>query len=118
LRHVFDSRNIGYIGGVLGGKEGREVYWYNPATRTSERVEAPSTDKQAIEMLAGDVASATFISEYARLRKEQGMEIEVALIMVGHELRLRHMELAAPNAFAPSAVGYDLLVGAGPSSRR
>ena len=96
------------------------MYWYNPATRTSERVEAPSTDEQAIEMLAGDVASATFdrSRHWIDLFEEQGMEIEGALIMVGHELRLRHMELAAPNAFAPSAVGYDLLVGAGPSSRR
>jgi hypothetical protein len=29
------------------------MYWYNPKSRTSERVEAPSTDEQAIQMLAG-----------------------------------------------------------------
>jgi hypothetical protein len=29
------------------------MYWYNPTTHTSERVEAPSTDQQAIRMLAG-----------------------------------------------------------------
>ena len=29
------------------------MYWYNPKSRTSERVEAPSTDEQAIRMLAG-----------------------------------------------------------------
>jgi hypothetical protein len=101
------------------GKEGREVYWYNPTTRTSEKVQAPSTDEQAVEMLAGDPQSVAFVSEYARLRKEQGMEIEPALILVGHEARLRHLEFVSPNAFRPrSALGYDLLVGAGPSSRR
>jgi hypothetical protein len=94
------------------------VYWYNPTTRTSERVQAPSTDEQAIEMLAGDPESAAYVSEYARLRGEQGMEIEPALILVGHEVRLRHLKIVSPNAFRPSAVGYDLLVGAGPSSRR
>lgn len=94
------------------------MYWYNPTTRTSERVEAPSTDEQAIEMLAGDPQSVTFVSEYARLRGS-GMEIEVALIMVGHKLRLRHLGLVSPNAtFRPSAVAYDLLVGTGPSSGR
>jgi hypothetical protein len=69
-------------------------------------------------MLAGDPQSVTFVSEYARLR-HSGMEIEVALIMVGHELRLRHLELAAPDAaFRPRAIGYDLLVGTGPSRGR
>jgi hypothetical protein len=37
------------------------MYWYNPTTRTSERVEAPSTDEQAIQMLAGTQDSAEFI---------------------------------------------------------
>jgi hypothetical protein len=94
------------------------MYWYNPTIRTSERVQAPSTDEQAVEMLAGDPESATFVSEYARLRREQGMEIEQALILVGHEFRLRHLEIVSPNAFRPSAAGYNLLVGIGPSSRR
>jgi hypothetical protein len=114
---AFSFRNDGYTYVVLGGKEGREVYWYNPTTRTSERVEAPSADEQAIEMLAGDPQSVAFVSEYARLR-ESGMEIEQALILVGHEFRLRHLELVSPNAFRPRAAGYNLLVGAGPSSRR
>ena len=87
------------------------MYWYNPTTRTSERVEAPSTDEQAVQMLAGDPQSAAYVSEYARLRGEQGMEIEPALI-------LRHLGIISPNALRPSALGYDLLVGAGPSSRR
>jgi len=26
------------------------MYWYNPTTRTSERVKAPSTDEQAIPL--------------------------------------------------------------------
>ena len=39
-------------------------------------------------MLAGGPDSASFVSEYARLRAS-GMEIETALIMVGHEFRLR-----------------------------
>jgi hypothetical protein len=99
------------------GKEGREMYWYNPTTRTSERVKAPSTDEQAIQMLAGDPQSAAYVSEYARLRCS-GLEVEPALILVGHEVRLRHLEIVSPNAFRPSTVGYDLLVGAGPSSRR
>ena len=34
------------------------MYWYNPKTRSSERVEAPSTDDQAIRMLA-DTHSGT-----------------------------------------------------------
>jgi hypothetical protein len=40
------------------------MYWYNPAIHTSERVEAPSTDEQAIQMLAGVWGSAEFIKEY------------------------------------------------------
>ena len=93
------------------------MYWYNPTTRTSERVQAPSTDEQAIVMLAGGPQSVPFVSEYARLR-DSGTEIEPALILVGHEARLRRLEFVSPNAFRPSALGYDLLVGAGPSSRR
>jgi hypothetical protein len=93
------------------------VYWYNPTIRDSERVEAPRTDKKAIEMLAGDADSAAFVGEYARLRTS-GMGIEQALIMAGHEFRMQHLVDANPNAFRPRAIGYELLVGAGPSSRR
>ena len=42
------------------------MYWYNPTTRTSERVQAPSTDEQALQMLAGTPDSADFIAEYRR----------------------------------------------------
>jgi hypothetical protein len=44
------------------------MYWFNPRTRNSERTHAPSTDEEAIVMLAGDPDSASFVSEYARLR--------------------------------------------------
>jgi hypothetical protein len=67
------------------------MYWYNPTTRTSERVEAASTDQQAIQMLAGTQDSAEFIEEYYKLRRS-GTPIEQALVLVGHEFRLRQMD--------------------------
>jgi len=67
------------------------MYWCNPATRTSERVEGPSTDEQAIQMLSGTQDSAEFIREYCRLRRS-GAPIEQALVLVGHEFRLRRPE--------------------------
>jgi len=67
------------------------MYWYNPTTRTSERVEAPSTDQQAIQMLAGTPDSAQFIKHYCELR-HSGSPVEQALVLVGHESRLRQPE--------------------------
>ena len=67
------------------------MYWYNPTTRTSERVEAPSTDQQAIQMLAGTPDSTEFIMEYCELRRS-GSPVEQALVLVGHEFRLRQPE--------------------------
>jgi hypothetical protein len=67
------------------------MYWYNPTTRTSERAQAPSTDEQAIRMLDGHPDSATFVSEYAKLRRS-GTPIERALVLVGHEERLRRLD--------------------------
>jgi hypothetical protein len=67
------------------------MYWYNPTTHTSERVEAPSTDEQAIQMLAGTQDSAEFIEEYYKLRRS-GTPIEQALVLVGHEFRLRQID--------------------------
>ena len=67
------------------------MYWYNPTTRTSERAQAPSTDEQAIRMLAGTKDSAEFIGEYLQLRRS-GSPIEQALVLVGHEFRLREPE--------------------------
>jgi DNA polymerase I-like protein with 3'-5' exonuclease and polymerase domains len=68
------------------------MYWYNPTIHTSERVEAPSTDDQAIQMLAGTHESAEFIKEYRELRRS-GSPIEQALVLVGHEIRLRQPEV-------------------------
>ena len=93
------------------------MYWYNPKTRTSERVTAPCDDEQAIRMLAGHTESATFVSEYADLRYS-GMQIETALTTVGHEFRLRqheflpvsqagHHRLKKPR---PRASGYEFLL--------
>ncbi len=42
-------------------------------------------------MLRGDLNSGAYISEYERLREEEGMEVQQALIFVGHEFRLRHL---------------------------
>ena len=67
------------------------MYWYNSTTRTSERVQAPSTDEQAIRMLADTPDSAEFIAEYRKLRRS-GSPIELALVLVGHEFRLREPE--------------------------
>jgi hypothetical protein len=67
------------------------MYWYNPTTCTSERVQAPSTEEQAIQMLAGTKDSADFIKHYLELRRS-GTPIEQALVLVGHECRLRQPE--------------------------
>lgn len=89
------------------------MYWYNPTTRTSERRTAPVIDQEAIEMLAGDPQSAKFMARYVKLRRS-GMEIEQALILVGHEFRLRQMEHTGPNVVRPRATGHERLVGTGP----
>jgi hypothetical protein len=73
------------------GKEDIKMYWYNPTTRTSERVETPSTDEQAIQMLAGTKDSAECIKHYLELRRS-GTPIEQTLVLVGHEFRLRQPE--------------------------
>jgi hypothetical protein len=89
---LFSARsngNIKYI--VLFGKEDTKMYWYNPTTGASERVEAPSTDEQAIQMLAGTKDSAQFIKHYCELRRS-GTPLEQALVLVGHEVRLRQLE--------------------------
>jgi len=93
------------------------MYWYNPKTRTSERVSAPSIDEEAIEMLAGDPDSVTLVTEYADLRNS-GLEIETALILVGHEFRLRQHEYLSrrqahhdrPTRSVSRSSGYKLLL--------
>ncbi len=67
------------------------MYWYNPTTRVSERVQAPSSDEQAIQMLAGTQDSAECIKHYLELRRSD-TPIERALVLVGHEFRLRQPE--------------------------
>jgi hypothetical protein len=67
------------------------MYWYNPTTGASERVQAPSTDEQAIQMLAGTKDSAQFIKHYCELRRSE-TPLEQALVLVGHEVRLRQLE--------------------------
>ena len=93
------------------------MYWYNPTIRASERVAAPSSDDEAVSMLAGHPDSARFVSEYTELRRS-GAPIERALVLVGHEERLREHELAPvrlawrerPRRSRPSAEGYELLL--------
>ncbi len=94
------------------------MYWYNPTTHTSERVDTPSGEEEAVRMLVGHPDSASFVSEYAELRRS-GAPIERALVTVGHEERLREheyapMRLAAHNrpirGSRPSARGYELFL--------
>jgi hypothetical protein len=73
------------------GKEDTGMYWYNPTTHSSEKASAPSGDSQAIQMLAGTQDSAEFVKEYCKLRRS-GTPIEQALVLVGHEFRLRQLE--------------------------
>jgi hypothetical protein len=75
----------------MRGRERRiYLHWYNPKTMSVEDTLAPSTDEEA-EMLRGAVNSGAFMAEYDRLR-EEGMGVEQAMIFVGHEFRLRHLE--------------------------
>ena len=67
------------------------MYWYNPTTHSSEKVSAPSSDSQAIQMLSGTKHSAQFVKEYCQLRRSE-IPIEQALVLVGHEFRLRQPE--------------------------
>jgi hypothetical protein len=67
------------------------MYWYNPTTHSSEKVSSPSSDSQAIQMLAGTQDSAECIKHYCELRRSE-TPIERALVLVGHEFRLRQPE--------------------------
>jgi hypothetical protein len=70
------------------------MYWYNPKTRCTETVPAPTTDREALALLEDDINTMAFTAEYERLR-ETGMGIEQALIFTGHEFRLKHLEFRA-----------------------
>ena len=49
------------------------MHWYNPKTRSVENAAAPLTDEEALGMLRGHANSGAFMSEYDRLRWEEGM---------------------------------------------
>ena len=51
------------------------MHWYNPKTRSVEDIPAPSTDEEALKLLRGDINSGAFITEYERLRDEEGMGV-------------------------------------------
>ena len=70
------------------------MYWYNPRTRCSESIPAPTTDEEALALLDGDLNTMAFVAEFERLR-ESGMEVEQALIFTGHEFRLKQLEFRA-----------------------
>src|SRR5829696_3794952 len=77
----------GFGGKGKGGTWG--MHWYNPRTRTVENTPAPSTDEEALQMLRGDINSGAFMSEYERLRSEEGMGVEEASSKLRRTLLLR-----------------------------
>jgi hypothetical protein len=96
------------------------MYWYNPKSHTSERVEAPQ--RRAGRTHACGTPGLRNVREYAELRRS-GAPIERALVSVGHEERLREHEhapvrlawrerprRARPRRARPSAGGYELLM--------
>jgi hypothetical protein len=70
------------------------MHWYNPKTRCTETIPAPTTDKGVLALLGGDLNTVAFVAEYERLR-ESGMGIDQALIFTGHEFRLKQLEFRA-----------------------
>jgi hypothetical protein len=70
------------------------MYWYNPKTRCTETVPAPTTDRGALALLEDNINTLAFAAEYERLR-QTGMGIEQALIFTGHEFRLKQLEFRA-----------------------
>jgi hypothetical protein len=73
---------------------GRQMYWYNPKTRSTERRGAPRTDAEARVLLDGNLNTESFVTEYEKLR-DSGMNVEQALIFTGHEFRLRQLAFRA-----------------------
>jgi hypothetical protein len=72
----------------------RQMYWYNPKTRSTETRPAPQTDAEARDLLDGHLNTESFVIEYERLR-DSGMDVEQALIFTGHEFRLRQLAFRA-----------------------
>jgi hypothetical protein len=72
----------------------RQMYWYNPKTRSTETRLAPRTDEEARVLLHGNLNSEFFVTEYEKLR-DSGMDVEQALIFTGHEFRLKQLAFRA-----------------------
>jgi hypothetical protein len=51
----------------------RQMYWYNPKTRSTERRGAPRTDAEARVLLDGNLNTESFVTEYEKLR-DSGMK--------------------------------------------
>ena len=67
------------------------MHWYNPKTRSVEDTSTSFTDEEATERLRGSISSEAFLTVYDRLRAD-GMAIEQALVFVGRQFGLRHLE--------------------------
>ena len=67
------------------------MYWYNPKSRTSERVAAPTSDMQAIQMACTHSGFCRVCKGVLRATP-LGTPIEQALVLLGHEFRLRQPE--------------------------
>jgi hypothetical protein len=66
------------------------VHCYNPKSRVAEIVLAPYTDEEDEHMLSGATDSWAFLREYERLRREEGMGVEQAIVFVGQLFGTRH----------------------------
>ncbi len=51
---------------------------------------APSTDEEALGMLSGSPDSGALVEHYVMLR-EEGMGVEQAMIVVGHNCMMWHL---------------------------
>ena len=72
------------------------IRWYNPLRRVEEKVPAPMSEAQAIEMLSGHPDSEQFIEVYRRLRSRHP-EIVQALIFTGETFYMEHRRGQPPN---------------------
>ena len=72
------------------------IRWYNPLRRVEEKVPAPMSDAQAIELLSGHPQSDEFIEEYRRWRATQ-TDVVRALILTGGAFYMEHQKGQPPN---------------------
>jgi uncharacterized short protein YbdD (DUF466 family) len=70
--------------------------WYNPTRRVEDKVPAPMSDAQAIELLSGHPDSDEFIEEYRRWRATQ-TDVVRALILTGGAFYMEHRRGQHPN---------------------